>query len=129
MIKRKKKGFTLVELLVVMSIIFVFMSMIIPKFSGYRDKANFIKAENVGKQIYTAAMMSYVESGGKFRKDKLEESIKELVDILSITEDGEIGDGIKIEQPEDETVKVTLSLDSKIYNLSINPERYSFEKN
>ncbi|QBD86045.1 type II secretion system protein, partial [Clostridium tetani] len=77
--KEKKRGFTLVELLVVMTIILILIGFLVPKIGGYRTKANKLKAENCAKQIYTAAMCSYGETNGKFKEDNLKETINLLV--------------------------------------------------
>lgn len=124
LIKRKKKGFTLVELLVVMSIIFVFMSMIIPRFKGYSTKANSIKVDNIGRQVYTAAMMSYMEAGGKFDEDKLEGSITELLGVIWNGKEGT--KTVDVNLTEGEIAEVIINLDNETYNLTINPEGYIF---
>jgi len=79
---RKTKGFTLIELVVVISIILVFAGFLIPKFTGYLDKAKEAKAINTAKQLHTAAMASYGETDGKFT----EAGISELSAALTSAE-------------------------------------------
>lgn len=70
---KKNKGFTLVELMVVITIILVMLGFLIPKLYGYQLKAKQTKAINTAKQIQTAAMASYSENNQIFSE----------VDVLS----------------------------------------------
>ncbi|SQB91477.1 type II secretion system protein [Clostridium tetanomorphum] len=79
--KSFKKGFTIIELLIVMSIIFVLMGLLVPRFKGYRMKAENLKIENYARQIYTATMASYSEMDGKFVKENIEDNIINLINI------------------------------------------------
>jgi type IV pilus assembly protein PilA len=82
---RKQKGFTLIELIVVISIILIFAGFLIPKFSGYQVKAKETKAINTAKQIQNAAMSSYSEMDGKFDNVKVEDTITSLTGAESVT--------------------------------------------
>lgn len=119
LIKGKKKGFTLIELLVVMSIMFVFMSMLIPRFNGYSAKANAIKADNIARQVYSAAMMSFIESEGKFVKSNLENNIKDLLGII-----GEDDNTFVVESIEGNIVKLKFNIGDENYNVTIDSEGY-----
>ncbi|WP_315114484.1 type II secretion system protein [uncultured Clostridium sp.] len=110
-INSKKKGFTLIELLLVMSIMIIFMSMLIPKFKGYSAKANYIKADNIARQIYSAAMISYAESNGKFESDKIKGNIEELIGIIS-------------EKDEDYDLAVNTSNDNALIWFKISDQNY-----
>ncbi|NMA86823.1 MAG: type II secretion system protein [Tissierellia bacterium] len=46
MLKRNKKGFTLIELIVVMAIIGILVMLAMPKFMGYTEKAKLTKIQN-----------------------------------------------------------------------------------
>ena len=53
--KNKKKGFTLVELIVVLAILAILAAMLVPALTGYIDKANEKKAIATARQYYVAA--------------------------------------------------------------------------
>jgi type IV pilus assembly protein PilA len=120
--KRKKnltmKGFTLIELLVVISIILILMGFVVPKFSGYQDKAKTTKAINAGKQIETAAMASYGENEGQFLEDNVEECIEELTtaenpEVTAIGSDGK-------------SVNITYTSDDKNYQIKIDADNDNY---
>lgn len=53
--KNKKKGFTLVELIVVLAILAILAAMLVPALTGYIDKANEKKVITTARQYYVAA--------------------------------------------------------------------------
>jgi type IV pilus assembly protein PilA len=79
----KKNGFTLIELMVVISILLILMGFIVPKFSAYQDKAKRVKAEYTAKQIQTAAMASYGDDNGKFVAEHVLKNITTLTFLSS----------------------------------------------
>lgn len=102
----KKKGFTLVELMVVISILLILIGFMIPKFSAYQDKAKKIKAANTAKQIQTAAMASYGDNNGKFVLADVQSNITTLTslistDITSTSLTGSDGQGVQINYSND----------------------------
>ncbi|MBE6067887.1 MAG: type II secretion system protein [Clostridium lundense] len=112
-----KKGFTLIELLIVISIALILMSFMLPKFNGYMTKAKNLKAENEAQQIYTAAMASYGERGGKFDGEKIEQDIVELV--------GDVSDLSAV--PSSDILTISFTLENKQYSLVIDPKVNNYE--
>lgn len=60
--KNKKKGFTLVELIVVLAILAILAAMLVPALTGYIDKANEKKAIATARQYAIAAQTVVSES-------------------------------------------------------------------
>lgn len=117
----KKKGFTLIELMIVISILLVLLGFMIPKFSAYLDKAKKIKAMNTAKQIQTAAMASYGDNNGKFVKNDVESNVTALTtvasaDIVSTTVSG----------TEDQALSINYKSDGKSYTINIDAEANTY---
>lgn len=60
--KNKKKGFTLVELIVVLAILAILAAMLVPALTGYIDKANQKKYIATSRNYYIAAQTVASES-------------------------------------------------------------------
>ena len=52
--KKKKKGFTLIELIVVIAILGILAAVLIPRFTGFQDRATRTQVVTDAKQIATA---------------------------------------------------------------------------
>lgn len=61
--RTNKKGFTLVELLVVIGIIGLLAAIILPKFTGYTQKAIMKDAVSQARKTYTDVTAYYAEKG------------------------------------------------------------------
>lgn len=62
----KKKGFTLIELIVVIAILGILAAVLIPKFTGFTKKANSTQALVDAKQFATAMDSLNAEKGTAF---------------------------------------------------------------
>ncbi len=80
MIRNNDKGFTLIELAVVLVIISILASVAIPRFLYVRSKACASEFPTVLSQIYVAEGITHVATGSY----QLAESLDELKDNLSI---------------------------------------------
>lgn len=59
---KKKKGFTLIELIVVIAILGILAAVLIPRFSGFTDRARTTQVLTNAKQIATAADALFTEN-------------------------------------------------------------------
>ncbi|MDW8799601.1 type II secretion system protein [Clostridium sp. A1-XYC3] len=113
--KNKEKGFTLIELMLVVSIMLVLMGFMIPKFSAYQNKVKETKAVNIAKQIQTAAMASYGYNDGKFIKEDITGNITTLTSLKGVgVNDVKVnrdGQSVNVNYVSDET-KYTLTIDA-----------------
>ena len=92
----KKKGFTLVELIVVLVILAILAALLIPALTGYIDKANEEKLQATTRQVVVAAQSvvseAYAESEG-FQGSTLTATIWAGEDSATF---GQPGDKVKI---------------------------------
>jgi len=108
-LKKKRKGFTLIELVVVISIILIFAGFLIPKFAGYQTRAKDTKAINTAKQIQSAALSSYSEMNGKFEVSAVSDSVSALTGA----------EGVSVTVEGGKTVKVSFTSDTSTYTVKI----------
>ena len=91
---KNKKGFTLVELIVVLVILAILAALLVPSLTGYIDKANYEKVIASTRQVVMAAQTDTSEAyatieGGKFTKLTLDEqSTPKLSDVVTLAEVG-----------------------------------------
>jgi len=72
-----QKGFTLVEILMVIALIGFLIAFLLPNFSGVGSKKNDLEKKNVVKEVVNAVQMVYIETGaypeGRFCVDNLKD--------------------------------------------------------
>lgn len=117
-INKKKRGFTLIELMLVVAIILVLLGFLVPKFSGYQSKVKTTKAINTGKQLETAAMASYGNTDGKFDISDVEECVSNLTSA----ENPQVSPG-----ETDQCITIGYKSDDKDYTLEINAQEDSYK--
>lgn len=108
-LKKTVKGFTLLEVMVVISIISILAGFLIPKFIGYENKAKTVKAISEGKQLYNAVMCAYSENGSSVAEDDVAASVNNLTGISvsgNVTKSGN-------------TFNINYSSDSNNYTLTV----------
>lgn len=116
---KKKKGFTLIELMVVISIILVLASFLVPKLTAYKDKAKDTKAINTGKQIQVAAINSYNENNESFNSNNLKEDIETFTGIkVDSASESKIGEAVDVSYKSDnENYIVQIDLEGNSYSV------------
>ena len=61
--KTNKKGFTIVELVIVIAVIAILAGVLIPTFAGVVEKANLSNATQAGRNAYTVALAEEIYDG------------------------------------------------------------------
>ena len=117
----KKKGFTLIELMLVTSIILVLMGFLVPKFSAYENKVKETKAKNTAKQIQTAAMARYGDNNGEFLLDDVKSNINNLTSAESVIVNNPYNDN--------QSVQINYKSDNKDYTVMIDAENNTYTVN
>ena len=83
--KLNKKGFTLIELIVVIAILGILAAIIIPRFTGFQKKARETQALVVAKQVATAVDSFYAENSAWPTNDDKDK--KEIAELSGVDED------------------------------------------
>ena len=109
--KNKKKGFTLVELIVVLAILAILAAMLVPALTGYIDKANKQKVVAECRQVVMAAQTEtstlYASQNGG--------SLATYVDT-----DNAVANKIKTLSETTGTFAITFTADGKVKSVNYN---------
>lgn len=81
--KKKKKGFTLVELIAVVAILAILAAVAVPRVVGYVDKSKKVAIQTTASTIYNAAEIAYSDGKLKVDNKKFDEiPVKDAIDQL-----------------------------------------------
>jgi prepilin-type N-terminal cleavage/methylation domain-containing protein len=85
---KSKKGFTLIELIVVIVIVGILAAILIPRFSGFTDRANETDALVKAKQVATAMDALYAEENNSWTGDAIDKT--KISDLSGVKESDDI---------------------------------------
>jgi type IV pilus assembly protein PilA len=114
----KAKGFTLIEVIIAVSIVVILASLTLPKVTGYIDRAKTAKVLNAGKQIYTAAMWSYSDQGNTISEDKIKNAVADTMSLGTVP--------TVTKNDVDKSVTIAFTIDSVICTIVIVPDNNSY---
>lgn len=123
---KNKKGFTLIELIVVLAVLAIIMTIAVPKFIGVQEKAKRDADINSISLIAKAAELAYVQhpDGNFGKKEGLSINANQLVELgyldsIKLNDTEKLGDangsGLIITYSEGNGVKITTSSGTEVY--------------
>ena len=116
--KSSKKGFTLVELIVVLVILAILAAMLVPALVGYIDRAKKEKEFQAASTVYTAAQSLATEAYGKGDPAPTTIAPKDIEDLTGVTVKAvavTYGTTTDISKYTIQTIKVTFPDDNSYY--------------
>lgn len=76
--KYKYRGFTIIEMIVVISIISILSAITIPLYKNYIDKAKRVKAISIGQSICCAALWSYKNQKSEVNPARIKADVEDI---------------------------------------------------
>ncbi|MFR6143591.1 MAG: prepilin-type N-terminal cleavage/methylation domain-containing protein [Finegoldia sp.] len=102
-LKKKKKGFTLLELLVVLAILAIIIAIAIPVYKNQKEKAA-ITAHNANVRVLETAVESYRQDKGKL-PDKLDKLVPDYIKSVPKVPAGAVEGSVKYDIDKDGKIK------------------------
>ncbi|HEY5562797.1 MAG TPA: type II secretion system protein [Clostridiaceae bacterium] len=108
----RKPGFTLIEILLTMSMMIILSGVFIPKYLGYKEKSLKDKAIFTGRELQAAVMTSFSENGSFIPVD--------IIDITEKTTELSLGiNSINVDKTNGNIVTISYVCDEKTYSLYV----------
>ncbi|GAA0177239.1 hypothetical protein SH2C18_05050 [Clostridium sediminicola] len=112
-LKKNKKGFSFVEIIIGIAISLILATYSIPKYKEYKGKALNLRAVDSGRKIYGVCIDSYINNG-EFSSAKIQDEVTNLLGLTATVTDSE------------DDVTVVYPLNKKKYTLEITGNDSSF---
>lgn len=116
--KKYKKGFTIIELIFVISCIIAIVSFITPKFVGYINKVNRLKAITIASQMQDAVVSA--------TQDEINDDNK-ITSILSEFTNASIGSVHRSRISNDNIINILYTYHGDTYNVNIDLENSGYQ--
>ncbi|WP_434510797.1 type II secretion system protein [Desulfitobacterium sp. AusDCA] len=84
-LKKNKKGFTLVELVVVIAIIGILATILVPRFVGFTDDARVNAARSEAKNIYSIETTNFAQTGSWVEPVVTDEGKSNATSVITTT--------------------------------------------
>ncbi|MCL2322696.1 MAG: prepilin-type N-terminal cleavage/methylation domain-containing protein [Oscillospiraceae bacterium] len=104
-LRKREKGFTLIEMVIVLAIIVVILTFLVPKISAYINQSRGTKATHIAKQIQSVVVQNWIEG-----KDNMAEKLQEFIDPTAEA---------SIVSSSSDQVSVTFKCDSDNYIVNV----------
>lgn len=118
----KKRGFTLIEVIIVISIIAILGGILIPKYTTYIEKANSAKAEQISRMIFVSAMRSYMDNN-IFTKEQVSAAINGDMNI------DDININVKNPSSDGNSIATDFNTGHSIYTVTVRGDNSTFTLN
>lgn len=124
---KDQKGFSLVELIVVIAIMVILIAMLVPNVVGYIKKANWATEQNGASTVFSAAQTYVTDYYAKYGQNPSTPDLQTLKDANLLTKTPAIGYTIAISDAADAAVDY-VSWSSK-NSPDGNPGKYPIDNN
>lgn len=127
--RKDKKGFTLVELIVVLVILAILIALLIPTLTGYIDKANKKKVQSEARQVLMAAQTLAEEDYSYEGTDAKTICTGSAIPLTTkqagaSTDDPTIAELAEVTGKYLDSSRVTVSAAGKVTNVSYNTSKF-----